>query len=378
MKPLLSIVIPTKNRQKYCLAAINQILSLHLKSFEICIQDNSDSNSLLADIELLNDEHIIYNYHEGVLSFVDNFSEAVSLCSGEYLCMIGDDDGILGNIDDVLQFAISNSADAIIPAIDYAYYWPTDKPLVAGGENGYLLAPKLQSSPTYLAVNPILDKLLQNAGQDYQKLNLPRLYHGLVKRSCMDAIKKRTGVLFDGLTPDIYIAAALLQVCKLVYKTNISITISGVCPTSGSADSDTGRHTGSLSSAPHFRGHSKYHWYSIVPYVYCVETIWAETLLHVLDNFGLRDRIHKFNVSLLDSICYYSHKQLREPVLMHARQYNISQEKMLFLYIKYKLPYYLHKILQRIKRNLGFSRKVVKYFDVLDIQAAHNLIINNK
>ena len=375
MNPELSIIIPTRNRQFYCLSAIKQILSLKLHSFEICIQDNSDTNSLYDDINKLNNEHIVYNYHEGVLSFVDNFSEAVSLCSGQYLCMIGDDDGVMKDIEDVLSYAKAHNIDAIIPSIDYAYYWPTDKPLVPGAEKGYLLAPKRVLEAKYEKVTPSLAKLLNNAGQDYQALNLPRLYHGLVKKDVLDSVKKRTGVLFDGLTPDIYIAAALLIVCRNVYRTNMSITISGVCPTSGSADSDTGRHTGKLSDAPHFRGHSEYHWKKEIPYVYSIETIWAETFLHVLENFNLKSEIERFNIPLLDAICRYKHPQLQKEVDCHANEYGISQIRMAWLYWKYWVAHMIPRITSRIKRNLKIAKKVNKLFDISDILVAHELII---
>lgn len=374
MNPELSIIIPTRNRQYYCLSAIKQILALNLNSFEICIQDNSDTNSLFNDILQLNNEHIVYHYHEGVLSFVDNFSEAVSLCSGQYVCMIGDDDGIMKDIEDVLIYAKAHNIDAIIPSIDFAYYWPTDKPLVPGAEKGYLLAPKRAIDAYYKKVTPSMAKLLDNAGQDYQLLNLPRLYHGLVKKDVLDCIKKKTGVLFDGLTPDIYIAAALLIVCKNVYSTNMSITISGVCPTSGSADSDTGRHTGKLSDAPHFRGHAEYHWKKEIPYVYSIETIWAETLLHVLDNFNLKSEVGRFNIPLLDAICRYKHPQLQEEVDKHATEYGISHNKMALLYWKYWISHMIPRITNRLKRDLGIAKKVNKFYDVSDILVAHELI----
>ena len=107
MEPRLSIIIPTKNRQRYCLAAVKQILSLGMRDFEICVQDNSDENTLEQEITSLGSHLVKYNYHKGVLSFVDNFSEAVSLCSGKYACMIGDDDGLLSSIENIVEYANS-------------------------------------------------------------------------------------------------------------------------------------------------------------------------------------------------------------------------------------------------------------------------------
>ena len=85
--------------------AIKQILALKLPEIEICIQDNSDTDDLRREIESLKSDQVVYNYHAGILSFVDNFSEAVSISHGEYVCMIGDDDGILPNIVEYVEKA---------------------------------------------------------------------------------------------------------------------------------------------------------------------------------------------------------------------------------------------------------------------------------
>jgi len=95
---LLSIIIPTRNRQKYCKAAVSQILDHHWDNVEVCVQDNSEDDSLREWVNSLHTDKVVYNYHPGTLSFVDNFSEAVSLAHGDYLCMIGDDDGVLPSI----------------------------------------------------------------------------------------------------------------------------------------------------------------------------------------------------------------------------------------------------------------------------------------
>ena len=44
--PLLSIVIPTRNREFYCIQAIKHILSFENKDFELVIQDNSESKKI--------------------------------------------------------------------------------------------------------------------------------------------------------------------------------------------------------------------------------------------------------------------------------------------------------------------------------------------
>ena len=121
MEYLLSVIIPTKNRQFYCLEAIKEIINVceNRKTYnvEIVIQDNSDDMDLEQKISALGHGNIKYHYHAGEVSFVDNFSEAVSLATGKYLCMIGDDDGILPTIFDAIKYMENNSVDALPTSI---------------------------------------------------------------------------------------------------------------------------------------------------------------------------------------------------------------------------------------------------------------------
>lgn len=337
----LSVIIPTKNRQKYCIAAIKQIMQLNLKDVEIIIQDNSDDDSLYEYIKELDPNKIIYNYHPGLLSFVDNFSEPISFAKGEYICMIGDDDGLLSNISKVVDFAITNEIDAIIPSLDIVYFWPSDKPLIKNGETGYMYWANKKCHYKYINTDRGLNSLMTKGGQGYQDLDVPRVYHGVVKLSKLNEIKEITGRYFDGLTPDIYMAVALSFVCKRVVRMNFPITISGICPRSGSSDSATGKHTGELKDAPHFRGHVSYEWDAKAPYIYSVESIWAETVLHALHNFKRNDLYSKFNVKFLDSMCYGLYPQFRERIILHAKEFGISKLNLIYTYEKYKLLSYL-------------------------------------
>lgn len=135
MNPLLSIVIPTRNRQVYCLAAVQQIVKLNLPSVEIVVQDNSDNDYLSYSLNTpqMNAVHVRYTYEPGELSFVDNFSHGIENSCGEYVCMIGDDDGVLPSIHEVADYASRNNLDAVIPALNSVYFWPNNQRVIKTG-----------------------------------------------------------------------------------------------------------------------------------------------------------------------------------------------------------------------------------------------------
>lgn len=363
----LSIAIPTRNRQKYCIETIKQILSLKLNGVQIVVQDNSDNDFLkqkLLDENILT-ENISYNYTNDVLAFVDNFGKAIELCKGEYVCMIGDDDGILPNILNVTRFAVDNNYDAIIPGLNSVYIWPSDNPIVRNAEYGYLCLSFIRNKSYEVDINNELIKLLRNGGQNYQNFAIPRLYHGLVKKSILEKIKLKTGKYFAGLTPDIYMSVALSLVCSNVCKLEYPITISGICPKSGSSDSATGKHTGQLKDAPHFIGHDKYSWNEICPAIYTVETIWAETLLHALVIFNRYDLINTFNVAKLDAICLKKYPQFKKELKKHAKGFCISDMKLLYIGNLYEVKRIFRKVVVKIFR---YPKSVRKYYNVSNIK----------
>lgn len=370
----LSIIIPTRNRQEYCLWTVKQIMSLHLDGLEICIQDNSDSDSLRYRLqESCLGESVTYHFEPGVLSFVDNFSHAVALASGEYACMIGDDDGILPCIMDAVQYAREHSLDCLIPSLDVVYSWPSNTPVAKDAERGLLeiVTPLCSTRRRIPSVD--IRSLLQDAVQEYTSHSLPRLYHGLVRRSTLIELEEQTGRLFDGLTPDIYMAGSLCFFCKDVEEVAYPLTISGICPRSGSADSASGRHTGDLKDAPHFRGHDSYTWDALIPAFYSVDTIWAETLMHALLNCSHPELKSCFNLPLFEEICIRKYPDYAGLIESHAREMGVSG-KMACAYLAYRVRRFAQSAIKKINKKLA-GCKYKRISDVHDIIKACDITI---
>ncbi|HCQ2529283.1 TPA: glycosyltransferase, partial [Escherichia coli] len=90
-KTLLSIAIPTKNRHKTLLITLDNMLRRMDDSVEFVICDNSDEE-LPSSLPLFLDKRIKYFYSSKTMSIVDNTENALSHCTGEFVCFIGDDD----------------------------------------------------------------------------------------------------------------------------------------------------------------------------------------------------------------------------------------------------------------------------------------------
>lgn len=364
MEYRLSVIIPTKNREKYCSRAVESVLALHDSTIQIVVQDNSSGEGLG---NALRSEHIKYNHHAGVLSFVDNFSEAVEIADGKYLCIIGDDDAVLPEIVRTVALMEEQSFDCAVPSLGSVYFWPSEPPIIPKADKGYLCLSFIRPGFRRLDIEKGLQDLMRKGGQDYQALDMPRLYHGIVRRDRLQEIYQKTGRYFYGLTPDIYMSTALAMVCKNAIKLNYPITVSGICRESGSAASANGQHTGELKDAPHFRGHDNYSWDSKALPVYSVESIWAESSMKALHAFGRDDLYAKFSVSYLDSCCLAKYPQFREEIKKHATENNISLLRLRAEHFKNATFTLAMRAIRRVFRK---KDSVKKFYGVSDIGAA--------
>lgn len=378
---LLSIIIPTRNRQWYCQEAVNQILAHNWGGVEVCIQDNSDDESLKGFVSQRNSQDIVYNYHPGTLSFVDNFSEAVALARGDYVCMIGDDDGVLPSILHLIERMVDEGADAAIPALNFIYFWPSNQHVVEDGERGLLISHIHAEQPrdkVRIIANSEKEivKLLARGIQNYTAYDIPRLYHGIVKREVLDKIKETTGHYFGGLTPDMYMASALAMVCKKVLRVSYSVTISGICPSSGSSDSATGKHTGQLKDAPHFRGHDHYEWEEMMPAFYSVDTIWGDTLFHSIKEFHREDLLKHFNLALFDGLCITKFPEYSNVVLEHALVHGTSVTRLKLALGIYNTRTFIDRVARKLKRicTTGFGATTIKHKNLPTIIEAEKQI----
>ena len=122
--PLLSIVIPTKNRYETLIPAVMAILhSINDHRVELVIQDNSDNPSEIQKNFFIafSDGRVKYAHKAGPLSMSENTEAALERAIGEYVTFIGDDDFVAP---DILDFVQDFSERGILAAIyPPAYYW---------------------------------------------------------------------------------------------------------------------------------------------------------------------------------------------------------------------------------------------------------------
>lgn len=319
-QPLISIVIPTRNRFEYVKSAITSILSINDLRIELVIQDNSDSEELMLWINNnIHDVRLKYNYADLPLSFVGNFSEGVEASNGEYICIIGDDDCINPEIINATAWLKQENIDCLSVKNIVNYTWPDSgipSTIFTKITDGNLTISSFTGN--IVNINPFfeLESFVDDGCVNYLNFNLPKLYHGIVRRECLEEVKNKIGVYFIGLSPDISISISLACVVKNAAITDYPLTIPGVCGVSASViEGLLKKNSKKLEDAPHFRNRGTYHWSNLVPRIYCVETIWADSGISALISMGRQDLVKKIKLYKLSAYCIDSNKGVFIPIM---------------------------------------------------------------
>lgn len=376
---LLSIIIPTRNRQQYCFLSILAILKTVSESCEIVIHDNSDTKELEVLLADITDTRLKYYYSSEPLSFVANFSRSLEMSNGDYFCFLGDDDGVLPYITEVAEWMMANDVESLcsIHIPDYTWINP-----VLEKKSGDLILHNYTLEISQINVRSQLKQLIRNGLLLYQKYNLPRTYHGIVRRSCMERVKAITGHYFGGLTPDIYSTVALSCIITKHVLIDFPITVAGACPKSASVANMTGKHSGALEDAPHFHNRGKYIWENMIPQYYSVETIWADSAIKALKEMNENKLLSEFdqNLFIISSILanrYYITKLAikKSFILSISLRANVAHSLRLLFKSFTVLPMRIYNsITKKNRRSISFEDTITLIKNVMSLDSAVEIV----
>ena len=93
-RPLVSILIPTRNRWDYFRIALDSALQQTYPCIEIVVSDNSTDQNVADQVQRHVAAYPQVQYHrtDGSLEAMENFQRCIELSSGEYISFLMDDD----------------------------------------------------------------------------------------------------------------------------------------------------------------------------------------------------------------------------------------------------------------------------------------------
>lgn len=353
--PLLSIVIPTKDRYQTLLPLLYYLLSWKDENVEIIIQDNSSNpfeKETLLTLAKVN-SNLVYNYCSESISAIDNCDRAISNSTGEYICFIGDDDGIIKYSMAIVKWMKEQNIDSM--TCKHAnYFWPDYRLL---GKS------KLQSMASVLSyvndsgriefVNPreSLIYLLKEGALIMSKI--PRVYHGIIKKTMMDAVKKKTGSYFPGPVPDMSSSVALSLVVNRHIYIDYPVIVAGASRNSMAGRGGLGNAHGDLNKEESLPIDSIQYWSDLIPKYWAPNTIWPEGALQAIVRMDASDYLKYMDYNKVYFSLYLDLPIYRDKLLIFLRQIdeNFNQNSFEEKVNKFKTSRWKNAVKQFIKVN---------------------------
>jgi hypothetical protein len=302
--PLLSVVIPSKNRADYAVACIQSLLRLS-GDLEVVVQDNSETPGLGARLAELADSRIRYEHRPGPLSVIDNCSLGMARARGEYLTLLGDDDGVGGELMAVTRWAARAGIDAVTPSHVAWYVWPDVRFALYGDAFAGTLAVRPFSGR--VSEQDPTRGIRRSMREGFQNLlnatDLPKLYYGLVHRRCLSALLAEAGTLFPGVSPDMSVAAALTKYVGRFVSIDYPVFLQGISAKSTAGAGARKEHVGRLEDQAHLPKGCAATWPAELPAVFSVQTVWAQSGLASLRATGRGDLAAGLDLGLVYGMC---------------------------------------------------------------------------
>jgi hypothetical protein len=380
--PILSLVIPTRNRPACLLDSVNVTLA-NTADTEIVVSDNSDTDALRNILgELNHSGRIKYRYSDEKLSVVDNFERALRECTGDYIMFIGDDDAIGPQVEQIAYWAKEQGIDAVTSyrsAFLANYFWPGIVSKYFGDEYSASLfvnrcTGAVESTDPMEALRTVATRLGGGLG------SLPRAYHGLVSRDLIWSIKQRYGRLFGGVSPDIFSATLIAASCRKAVHLDFPFVIPGASPKSTAGLGAERKDRGNLRSNDHIsRFGESLAWDSRIPSFYSPHTVWAYSLCKALDELNIADLKPGFTRLYACCLLYYpAHwRTTLEALLNHSREAgHIRVALFLSRDLALEITAQSQRVFNKIRRLVG-RKSQIQFGGLPTISAAYHKLVEH-
>ena len=281
---LLSIVVPTKDRYPYLKHLIQLIKNFNSDGIELVVQDNTyDNTEILEYLSELDFPHLKYYYTKEQLSVSDNSTKGILNSTGEYVCFIGDDDGVTHYIVDAVTWMKSNGYN-ILKSAPAVLKWPSFHSPKHYDVSGTVQFNDFKFTYSEKNCKKSLETLLKT-GIDTLG-TMPKVYNGIVKRSTLDTIYNKCGTYFPGPSPDMANAVALAIVEDIFVYVDFPIIIGGHSGHLGGDAAKYKKGLGPLEDQPFISQEAKENWSPRIPKLWGAKTVWPESARTALLAFG--------------------------------------------------------------------------------------------
>lgn len=226
-----SVLLPTRNRLEYLRYAIETVLRQDYADWEIIVSDNFSEDDIAGYVRSLRDDRIRYFRTSSSVPVTRNWNNALEQSTGDYVVMLGDDDGLLpgyfSKLVEVLKI-FPNPDFVYASALFYAY--PGVMPDAPDGflrpdRNGMFLENEpfwLDAARAYKVAKGYLDFKMPVASN---------MQFSLISRRKLVELSRK-GPFFQSPYPDFYATPALFLTSDRILIYPKPLVVIGITPKS--------------------------------------------------------------------------------------------------------------------------------------------------
>jgi glycosyltransferase involved in cell wall biosynthesis len=216
-----TVLIPTRERCDTLAATLKTCVGQDYADLEIIVSDNFSQDNTRAVVDSFKDSRIRYVNTGKRVGMSANWEFALSQARGDYVTIIGDDDGLLPDALMRLSRLITQlERPSAIVWKAAAYGWPTH---ITESERNRLVI-SLGQTLKRLSAPTILHEVIHFKTLYFL---LPNLYNSFVRADVIQRVKNESGAFFHSVTPDIYSGIALACVMDSYYYSLRAYSVNG-------------------------------------------------------------------------------------------------------------------------------------------------------
>jgi glycosyltransferase involved in cell wall biosynthesis len=206
--PKFSLILPTLRRADTFRHALATLVSQDYDDFEIVVQNNGRDPEVEAAVGEFRHPKIRYFSTDAVLPMTENWETALANARGEFVTVVGDDDGLFPDACRIAARVIDQASLEIVSWSPYCYYWPDF--LNAGLANR--LAARVDDE-FFLEIVESDRQIRRFYRFAIGYFRLPMIYNSFVRRSVLDRATQANGRYFFGYSPDV--VSGIVNACQV-------------------------------------------------------------------------------------------------------------------------------------------------------------------
>ena len=228
-RPRFSILIPTRDRPETLVHALATVAAQSGDDFEIVVADNCSREAVKQAVDAVTNCPVVYVRSDSVLTMTENWLKGLAACSGDYITILGDDDGLMPTALDIARRALKTPGRDLLTWAPNTYNWPN---VIVRQWAGFLTVAYTNSLQ---GIELKSQEILKGFWYGLVDLkDLPMLYNSFVHRDLLERTQEKWGSMIPlPHCPDVY--SGLFNLCLVdnVFRSLRPLSINGASGSSG-------------------------------------------------------------------------------------------------------------------------------------------------